>query len=212
MITNIDLGFPGREETEILLGSLFPGEFSLMLLDIDFFKQLNDTFGFDQGDALLELVSGVLQRTEEAVQGRAFRGYGDEFGLLVPGMSLEDAFLTADGLRREILSSIEKGDYPFRASVSIGVANHPRDGKDKDSVIRAASAALYTAKENGRNKVALPPKEDMVLKSCYYPAASLSRLKQIAASSGKKESELFREALDGLLRRYDDAPAGQECT
>ena len=204
MITNEELGFIGREENEHLLNGMFPGEFSLLLLDIDFFKKLNDEFGADQGDVLIALVAGVMKTAAGTVNGSAFRGYGDEFGLVIPEMSLEDAFLTADGIRREILAKIEAGTFKWTASASIGVANHPRDAKDKDGLIRAASAALYTAKENGRNKVALPPKEDMVLKSCYYPAASLSRLKQIAASSKKKESELFREALDGLLRRYDD--------
>ncbi|MBN1648232.1 MAG: GGDEF domain-containing protein [Spirochaetales bacterium] len=208
MITNEELGFLGREDTEALLNSMFPDEFSLMLLDIDHFKRLNDEYGYDQGDTAIVLVAEALKTAGDSLKGSAFRGYGDEFGLLIRGMSLEDAFLSADAIRRDILARIEKGGFSWKSSVSIGVANHPRDGKDKDGIIRAASAALYTAKENGRNKVALPPKEDMVLKSCYYPAASLSRLKQIAGSSGRKESELFREALDGLLRRYDDASSG----
>jgi predicted signal transduction protein with EAL and GGDEF domain len=108
--------------------------------------------------------------------------------------------LLAENLRREIEDRVKE----LNTSVSIGVANFPRDAKDYESLIRAASAALYTAKEAGRNRVTLPPVEEMVMKTCYYTAASVARLKQIASSRKKKESELLREALDNLLREYDD--------
>ena len=209
MITNEQLGFINNQESETLMDSLIPKNFSLILLDIDFFKTLNDEYGQDQGDKMISIVAEAVSETAGPLKGTGFRGYGDEFGLLIPEAPLEDAFLTADEIRKTVNNKIRKGGYPWKTSVSIGVAQYPRDGKDKQSIIRAASAALYTAKENGRDRVALPPREDMVLKSCYYPAAALGRLKQIAASSGKKESVLFREALEGLLRRYDDTPGAE---
>jgi plasmid stabilization system protein ParE len=88
-------------------------------------------------------------------------------------------------------------------TLTIGVAQHPRDAKDARDLIAAANAALAAAKEAGRNQVALPPTEDMVMKSCYYPAGSLRKLKILAERLSRKESRLLREALDDLLRKYD---------
>jgi len=87
--------------------------------------------------------------------------------------------------------------------VTIGVAQYPRDAKDARGLLQAADAALATAKESGRNQVALPPNEEMVMKSCYYPASSMRRLRALAERLGRKDSPLLREALDDLFRKYD---------
>jgi len=87
--------------------------------------------------------------------------------------------------------------------VTIGVAQYPRDAKDARSLLQAADAALATAKESGRNQVALPPNEEMVMKSCYYPASSMRKLRALAERLGRKDSPLLREALDDLFRKYD---------
>ncbi len=86
---------------------------------------------------------------------------------------------------------------------TIGVAQYPRDAKDARGLLQAADAALATAKESGRNQVALPPNEEMVMKSCYYPASSMRKLRALAERLGRKDSPLLREALDDLFRKYD---------
>ena len=69
--------------------------------------------------------------------------------------------------------------------------------------MRKADLALYAAKEQGGDAVALAPGDEMVLKSSYYTASQLGRLKALAERQKKKESVLLREALDELLRKYD---------
>ena len=73
------------------------------------------------------------------------------------------------------------------------------------ALLNAADAALLSAKEGGRDQVALPSNEEMVLKSCYYPSAGLKKLKALAERQGQRESYLLREALTDLLRKYDAA-------
>jgi hypothetical protein len=83
------------------------------------------------------------------------------------------------------------------------VAHFPRDARDARSLRAAASAALQAAKETGRNQVGLPPNEEMVMKSCYYPTSGIRKLKALAERLGRKESPLLREALEDLIRKYD---------
>ena len=174
---------------------------SVVMLDIDSFKKINDQYGHEGGDAVIKNLAELLLQTAKEHNGFAFRTYGDEFGMVILDLTLEEVFLKAEDFRR---SFTEQPGGAIWATVSVGVANFPRDAKETDSLIRAASAALYTAKENGRNRVSLSPNEEMVMKTCYYTAASVSRLKQLAGQVGKKESELLREALENLLRQYDD--------
>lgn len=203
MITNEQLGFSDNHGMYVCASELLDAQrpVNVILLDIDDFKKINDEHGHDAGDRLIALIADTLRQMAEVHKGKAFRNFGDEFGLVIPDLSIEEVFLKAEDLRRQIESQQTSS---IQGTVSIGVANAPRDGKGAGDVIRSASAALYTAKENGRNRVALPPNEDMIMKTCYYPSALINRLKQIAARVGKKESVLLREALENLLRQYDD--------
>src|SRR6266550_4283308 len=90
-----------------------------------------------------------------------------------------------------------------RCAVSIGVANIPRDAKTPEELMRKADLALYAAKEQGGNTVGLTPADDMVLKSSYYSAAQLARLKALAERKKTKEAALLREGLEDVLRKYD---------
>ncbi len=91
------------------------------------------------------------------------------------------------------------------ATASIGVANYPRDAKNADELARKAGLALYAAKEQGGDAVSLTPGENMILRSSYYAAPQLGRLRTLAERMKKKEAALLREALDDLLRKYDRA-------
>jgi predicted signal transduction protein with EAL and GGDEF domain len=151
---------------------------------------------------VLARLAAMLQ--EEAPDG-AYRLSADEFALLLPGVCLEQAFLRMEALRARVQASAKHFGLPENEEVTacIGVAQYPRDAKEAEGLLRAAEAALSVAKEAGPNRVGLPLNEEMVMKSCYYPASNVRRLKSLAEQSKRKESVLLREALSDLLRKYD---------
>lgn len=177
---------------------------ALALLDLDNFMEINTTYGHETGDQVLKVLSDLLR---EAFPDGAYRTGGDEFGVVMPGVALEQAFLRMEALRAKVQAAADRFALPDGRAVTMtaGVAHFSRDAKDAASLQRMAYAALIAAKEGGRNQVALPPNEDMVMKSCYYAASSVRRLKTLAEQVGRKESALLREALDDLLRKYDPA-------
>ncbi|MEO7908825.1 MAG: GGDEF domain-containing protein [Roseiflexaceae bacterium] len=174
---------------------------AVALLDIDTFMEINADFGHAVGDRVLRVLAALLK---EAAPASVYHLSGDEFAITLPGQSLEQAFLHMEQLRASVASSA-RFDLPDQRNlmVTIGVAQYPRDAKDARSLLQAADAALATAKESGRNQVALPPNEEMVMKSCYYPASSMRKLRALAERLGRKDSPLLREALDDLFRKHD---------
>ena len=178
---------------------------SLALIDMDNFKTVNDTHGHKAGDVLLQALGRKLTEAAEELGGFAGRLGGDEFALALPGVQLENAFLRLERLRQEVAAQEqiipEVPDY--RLGISVGLANHPRDVQSAADLISRADQALWSAKQAGRNAVALPPSEEMVLKTCHYTRAQVGRLKMLAERRSVKESTLLREALDDLLRKYD---------
>lgn len=175
---------------------------ALALVDVDNFMEVNESFGHDMGDKVLQTLAQLLSET---APGQAYRISGDEFAVLMPDSTLEAAFLRMEGVRQQVHLAAEQFGVPDGRgiTVTIGVAQYPRDAKDEQGLMKAADAAVMTAKENGRNQVALPPNEEMVMKSCYYSTGSLRKLKALAEKKKRKESQLLREALDDLLRKYD---------
>lgn len=172
------------------------------MIDVDHFLEVNQILGSEAGDQVLRQLAAVLKEEPGA---EAYRVSGDEFALVLEGATLEQAFLQMERFRAKIEASADVFQLPqeHRITVTVGVAQYPRDGKTESALRRAASAALVSAKEIGRNQVALPPNEEMVMKSCYYPSTNVRRLKSLAEQLNKKESALLREALDDLLRKYD---------
>ncbi|MFN2321804.1 MAG: GGDEF domain-containing protein [Trueperaceae bacterium] len=123
--------------------------FSVLMLDIDHFKRLNDDHGHAAGDRVLVDLAGELVamvRASDAV----VRWGGEEFLVLAPETGLEDAVQVAELVRRQI-AKLPLGDA-HRTTVSIGVAAH-RSGDDPDGLVARADAALYMAKRSGRNVV-----------------------------------------------------------
>jgi len=126
----------------------------VVMLDIDYFKRINDTFGHPAGDGVLREVAEVLKRNCRS--GDIVSRYGgEEFVLVMPSTSLDFATKRADTLRE----AVQKLDLSFenkplgRLTVSLGVAVFPEHGPASESLIRAADSALYRAKEGGRNQV-----------------------------------------------------------
>jgi diguanylate cyclase len=177
---------------------------TVLLLDIDNLHQLNTVHGREAGDRAINAAIAELSRSAKREGWTLGRIGGDEFALIAPGLTVEAAFLRADGLRRDIDAAfakvLAKGQ---RCAVSIGVANIPRDAKTPEELMRKGDLALYAAKEQGGDTVGLTPADDMVLKSSYYSAAQLARLKALAERKKTKEAVLLREGLEDVLRKYD---------
>jgi diguanylate cyclase len=181
------------------------GTATVGVLDADNFKELNDEHGYAAGDVLLTVVGTRLRELAEGAGGVAGRLGGDEFAVVLPGLPLEAGFLQLERFRAELAAQegLVPGAPGYRPSISIGVANYPRDVRAAGELLARADQALWAAKEAGRNQVALPAVEEMVLKTCYYTTAQIGRLKRLAEKRGATESSLLREALDDVLRKYD---------
>jgi len=130
------------------------GDLSLIILDIDHFKQVNDTYGHQQGDSVLQKVALLLKKELRAYDTAARYG-GEEFIAVLPDTTLEEAGCVADRVRSSIHASRFGGALsPLSLTVSIGVARFSSPGcTTVDSFIKLADDALYRAKVNGRNRV-----------------------------------------------------------
>jgi diguanylate cyclase (GGDEF)-like protein len=126
---------------------------AVLLLDLDHFKQINDTFGHDRGDAVLAAVGDVLSRSLRTSDFVGRNG-GEEFIALLPDTGVEGALEAAEKLRGAIERVTVPGiDRPVTASV--GAAVYPHTAADAESLLRLADRALYAAKANGRNRAEL---------------------------------------------------------
>jgi diguanylate cyclase (GGDEF)-like protein len=120
------------------------------MLDLDRFKQLNDSVGHDAGDAALRKLADCFKR-ELSVVDWAARFGGDEFALILPQAYSEGALIVAERLRARI-TSIEIPGFG-NLSASLGIATFPSQGSSRTELVIAADAALYSAKRAGRNRV-----------------------------------------------------------
>ncbi len=132
----------------------------IVMLDIDHFKQFNDTYGHDGGDTLLRAVGSLLQ-SQVRFEDIACRYGGEEFTLVMPGASREDTCNRAEQLRLAMMAlQVQHNGQPLRAvTSSLGVAVFPADGHSDDTIMKAADNALYRAKTEGRNRVVVAEHE-----------------------------------------------------
>ncbi len=126
---------------------------SVLMMDLDNFKQFNDQHGHLEGDSLLSEASHFLNLNLRPADIAARFG-GEEFVVLLPDTTKRHAASLAERLRQEFAEACKGGDdsSPW-VTISIGVATWPEDGKSKDDLIRAADTAMYAAKRAGRNRV-----------------------------------------------------------
>ena len=151
-----------REEIHIAQGN--SGEFALLMLDLDRFKLVNDSFGHMVGDSVLRQVSKALISSTFGKEFIARYG-GEEFTIILPNTPASEAVAMAERLRKVIAASDFEASPPFRAddakagaqpirvTVSVGVAIYPRHSREQDGLIMAADIALYQAKHLGRDRV-----------------------------------------------------------
>jgi len=123
---------------------------SIVMADLDRFKNINDTYGHDAGDRVLKAIGKFLQQNIRDVDVIARYG-GEEFVLMIPEAANDAAHSLSERLRKN-LSEMKIEDFPS-ITISLGIATYPYDGADPVELIKKADAAMYAAKRAGRNQV-----------------------------------------------------------
>ena len=130
---------------------------SIILLDIDHFKSVNDNYGHPVGDKAIQLIAQLIRDTYRETDLCGRYG-GEEFAILLPHTALADAFLVAERLRQRVEKTafdyeVDGEQGSLSITISLGIAEFSSDYKDPEHWLEAADKALYNAKENGRNQV-----------------------------------------------------------
>ncbi|SFE77278.1 diguanylate cyclase (GGDEF) domain-containing protein [Paenibacillus algorifonticola] len=147
-------GLPNRRTLKLVTEDLDRRQipFSVIMLDLDHFKSVNDEFGHPKGDEVLRLLAAMM--LEHKREGDfCFRYGGEEFTIVLPYTSEEDAFGVAEQLRKQM----GQADTPIgrQVTLSLGIASHSNQLSEIDDLFKQADDALYAAKHNGRNQTIL---------------------------------------------------------
>jgi diguanylate cyclase (GGDEF)-like protein len=129
---------------------------SIIMVDIDHFKKVNDTFGHDGGDKVLREIASLLKNSVRQHDTVARYG-GEEFVLLLPGAPLDPTNMVAERIRRLVENTpFNMGQTQIRITISLGISNFPiHRMKSKEELMKMADLALYEAKREGRNRVCI---------------------------------------------------------
>ncbi len=143
-------------EREFQLSKRYSHSISLLMMDLDHFKRVNDTYGHDAGDLVLKLFAELCEKSIRDVDIAGRLG-GEEFAVLMPATEKENAVIVAERIRNEIAHrDFEYGGKSFNVTISIGVASIPPERLNCSAeLLKIADTFLYRAKETGRNKVCL---------------------------------------------------------
>jgi diguanylate cyclase (GGDEF)-like protein len=144
--------FEMQLDRELQLTTRLSQPVAVLMLDLDRFKQLNDSVGHDAGDNALRQLADCFRRELRAVD-TASRFGGDEFALILPAANQEGAMVVGERLRKRI-AEIEIAGFG-NLTASIGIAVFPHHSASRSELVSAADVALYTAKRSGRNRVVL---------------------------------------------------------
>lgn len=180
------------------------GPFSIVVADIDDFKNLNNLYGDSTGDEVVKKLISILNNNLSSTDMVCRQG--DEFNILLVKKGAERSFMELEEIRRYLSDNTFKLSDDQEESIyftlSFGVASYPRDAKTVVELFRVADSALFRAKELGKNRICLSEAESMVLKSNYFTKTQLDRLSRLSKSTDRTEAFLLREALDDLFKKY----------
>lgn len=150
--------FRQRTKEELKRARRYQSPVSLILYDIDYFKQINDTFGHLVGDQVLREFAHVLKRSCRQDVDLVARYGGEEFIMLLPETPQEGALVVGERVRR-LIESLLFCDGMIRLTTSAGVATYPDDARDYQELFERADIQLYRAKRAGRNRICAPSLE-----------------------------------------------------
>ena len=185
---------------------------TLAVTDADHFLEINRDHGRQVGDIVLKTLVEILQK--HAAPGTSvypdqtvdepliFRYGGDEFFLIFPNTTREQALLKMEQARLEIAQSRSYGEATLQVDITAGIASYPIDGTESVELQRKADQALYRAKVTGRSQVLLAYDEKMIPKTTHFTETQLERLSALAEELSVSEARLLREALDDLIQKY----------
>ncbi len=181
--------FHERVEEEISRCSRFGDVFSVVFMDLDFFKTFNDTHGHLAGDDVLRQIAQCIRRSTR-VMDVAFRYGGDEFAIILPQALLDDAYKVADRIRISVEKEMDTKGAAL--TCSIGLASWPTDGVIREDILKAADTALYHSKKLGRNRITLAPdvvdsQEPEIVLGQKGESAILSTIRALAATVDAKD-------------------------
>lgn len=140
------------------------GSLTVAMFDIDFFKNINDTYGHLAGDEVLKNIAGICAEYAERHGGSAVRYGGEEFAIVFSDKNIDESYAILRDLHKDIKNSVINfnGTY-IRINVSIGLASYPETNSDINDVLDSADRALYYSKENGRGMIVIYGREEEAL-------------------------------------------------
>ena len=132
----------------------YEAPFSLIIIDIDYFKKFNDTFGHQAGDAVLRQVAQLLKQSVRATDIVCRYG-GEEMSIILPNTPKDMSVITAEKICKRVAAKRFRlnNSQESNVTISLGVATFPDDGTSAAEIIEAADKRLYQSKNNGRNQV-----------------------------------------------------------
>ncbi len=202
--------FHERLDEEISRCSRFGDIFSLLFMDMDLFKAYNDIYGHLAGDDMLKQIGQYIRNSIRSID-MAFRYGGDEFTVILPQASLDDANKVAERIRKRIEVEMDSKGAPL--TCSLGIASWPTDGVMREEIIQAADASLYYAKQMGRNRICLaseimtsevlsmgakPEREPGILSTIYALAATVDAKDHYTYGHSKKVSKYATDIAEAL--------------
>jgi len=166
-------------------------EFSVLMMDIDKFKDINDTYGHQKGDQILAIIGEVLNENTRS-SDRVGRYGGEEFLVLLENISIDDSEAVAEEIRRSICEDRRFG-IDRKVTLSIGISHYPHHGTSKEELVYKADQALYFAKEMlGRNKVAVWNND-------------MDKIENLNSMGHKVTLEVFGRSQNGIVSLMDIA-------
>lgn len=198
--------FHRRVDEEISRCSRLGNIFSVLFLDVDLFKSYNDAFGHLAGDDVLRQITHHITRSIRSIDIPCRYG-GDEFAVILPESSLDDAYNVAERIRRKVEAEMDSKGMAI--TCSIGVASWPTSGATKEALLTAADSALYLSKQVGRNQVSLASagmstlgfdlsKEEQILNAVHALAATVDAKDHRTYGHSKKAAEYAAQIAHAL--------------
>lgn len=151
-------------KNELRRAKRYKSPVSLLMLDLDLFKTINDTYGHQAGDKTLKFFVETIRAQLRSTDILSRYG-GEEFALLLPDSDFSGAKIAAERLRQNVEKTLIGADgFKFNITVSIGIAQYQFDDDDLENLIHRADIALYQAKQTGRNRVAVFEEQEPLMK------------------------------------------------